>query len=187
MDPNEYIISIVLTIITFLVFVALCIMSGFLSTANTTLKVDNNNQGEVDAKKYLDAMVSIGWIFAGLLILGAFAMCVLIYYGSISPLTAQSLIIVEYTLISIMILGFFVIGILAVIAAVYIQKGPNFSENQQNYNTCAWIGGLSVGLILVGIIFIVCVAVYNKTDKEKDIKNTNSPVDIKTSQVKIPI
>ena len=177
----EFNMGIAIILVVFVFIIGLCFIAYFLTDANYKYVVDPLNDDEVQAKKYLEAITIISWVLVGFLILSFIIAC--FYFGydfqnQVAKLENYKYgSTYQYIIFGGMCLVFFIIGILAILATVAIQNGPNAEENEFVSTVCAWIGGVSLAGIGAGVIFIIIKAIMdqkfrnNIKDKYTDIRN----------------
>jgi amino acid transporter len=168
-------INILLTyIIPILVLIGLAVTLGYLSNAHLNMKVDPNDPNEIKAYDWIEFGITMGWFIFGIILVivvirvlrrkkynkskgAAFIVCVL----------------------------FFILGIIAAVAANNIKKGTNYEENKPYYNDCKGIAIVFVGL--GGILFIYGMyKLFSKSDDEKiaeSVDNINKQKQTQKQQI----
>lgn len=168
---------IVSLLLTFIIFVLIVVCSSILAKADADFNPKDDNEKE--AKKYLDAAVSIGMVFSVLFLVGS--ICFYVFGGAEAE--ATSAIIGEaggmskfgVILFSIMAFVFVIIGFLSLMAAVYISKGKNYENNQDVYTSCMWVFAIAItGVIIVIGYYLVKHYTKKKAEKKRQEEQANA-------------
>jgi len=140
------------------------VATGYLTKAAADMKV-GNDPNQIKAHSILTGAATFGWISVVLLLIAGF---VFVFYGAETAgvgLSTASLIALGFICIV-----FFVNGVLAMFAAIYMKKGVNFSENSGPYTICVWVAVLFLGTTGLLVLYELYKIYRKHVEKQNHIK-----------------
>lgn len=152
---------LIITIFSVIIVIIIFICSIVLAKSAVSLSVDKSNYNDVKGKNYLDISTIIGWITIGLIILS-----IIVVYTT-NKGDPKSLEIFINIFFGLLIGVFLIIGILTLMAAIYISKGSSHNANKDEFNSCIWISVIYLGSILIVIIYYLTDYFSRKKSREK--------------------
>jgi hypothetical protein len=165
--------NLVSTLISTLILILIVsIATGYLTKAASDMKV-GNDPNQIKAHSILTGAATFGWISVALLLGAGF---LYMFYGaeaSTVGISTGSLIALSFICIV-----FFVNGILAMFAAIYMKKGVNFSDNQGPYNICVWVAVLFLGTTGLLAVYEIYKVYKKQALKAKTTKGIEAAIEL---------
>ena len=155
---------VTIIIIVIILLLAVSVATGYLTKAAADMKV-GTDPNQIKAYNILIGASTFGWISVALLLVAG---GVYIFYGSeTASVTGNTASLIALGFICLV---FFINGLLAMFAAIYIKKGVNFSENQGPYTICVWVAVLFLGTTGILLLYELYKIYKSYVQKQNHIK-----------------
>ena len=174
-------VSVICILFIIIFFVAILIISGFLTISYNNLKITDD--GEKYGYNLLMWSIIIGWTFSGVLLLSIIGLgC---YVAKAKPdvhvisttatIAVNGIAVYQYVVLGVFMIVFITIGILALIASGSFEAGSNSSVNSNDIHTISSIGWSSVALLLAVVVILFIKIFVGSGDGNKGTHTSNNP------------